>query len=670
MAGRSSLRRLLTALTGLFALVAAPTALGPLTTASAAPGVHASAPAHPGHARQDYAGYVFAYFTGEGKADGEQVHLALSRGNDPLHWQELNAGKPVLTSTLGDKGVRDPFVIRSPQGDRFYLLATDLKMYGNGDWNAAQRHGSRSIMVWESPDLVHWSKQRSVEVSPPTAGNTWAPEAYWDAQRGTYVVFWASTLYPEDDPDHTSTSHERMMYATTKDFTHFSAAKVWNDPGHAVIDSTVIADGGTYYRLSKDERDATSTNPCGKFITEEKSTDLLDTSWDPVAECIGKATDTGPGIAQGEGPTLFKSNTENKWYAFIDEFSGRGYVPFETTDLASGKWTLSQGYDLPASPRHGTVMPVTQAEYDRLADQWGAGTTAAATNNPVLPGYHADPNIVAFGDTYYLYTTNDGYPNWSGTTFNAWSSKDLVHWTDRGTILDLGPDVSWADSRAWAPTIAKRGDTYYFYYCADARIGVATSHSPTGPFKDSGKPLITANPDGAGQPIDPDVFTDTDGQSYLYWGNGSAWVVPLNDDMVSFDPNRVQRITGLTDFREGQFMVKRGGTYHLTYSIDDTRSEDYRVGYATASSPAGPFTYHGVILKKDTTQGILGTGHDSVIQVPGTDDWYIAYHRFAIPGGDGTHRETVIDKLTFSSDGLMEPVTPTLAGVEPDPIGD
>lgn len=368
-----------TALISLVALVGASAAIGPPSAASSPPPSSPSSSPSPSgthpphHPRGTYAGYAFAYFTGERTADGEQVYLALSRGNDPLHWQELNGGRPILTSTLGDKGVRDPFLIRSPQGDRFYLLATDLKMYGNGDWDAAQRHGSRSIMVWESSDLVHWSQQRSIEVSPPTAGNTWAPEAYWDAQRGTYVVFWASKLYPENDPNHTTTTYNRMMYATTKDFSNVSAAKVWNDPGHSVIDSTVIDHNGTYYRLTKDERAASSENPCGKFITEDKSADLLDTSWDLVAECIGKATGTSPGIAAGEGPTIFKSNTEETWYSFIDEFTGRGYVPFETTDLDSGVWTMAQNYDLPASPRHGTVIPVTQAEYDRLAAQWGAG---------------------------------------------------------------------------------------------------------------------------------------------------------------------------------------------------------------------------------------------------------------------------------------------------------
>ncbi|APU14921.1 MULTISPECIES: glycoside hydrolase family 43 protein [Actinoalloteichus] len=322
--------------------------------------------------REPYAGYVFVYFTGEGTADGEQVYFAASRGDDPLAFDELGGGRPVLTSDLGDRGVRDPFLIRSPEGDRFFLIATDLRIHGNGDWDGAQRHGSRSIMIWESEDLVTWSDQRMATVSPPTAGNTWAPEAFWDADREVYVVFWASTLYAADDPDHVGDSHHRMLYATTRDFVEFSEPAVWVDPGHSVIDSTLIEHQGAYYRFTKDERDASASNPCGKYIVAERAEDLLDPSWDLVAECIGRPTEDGPGIERGEGPTVFKSNTVDKWYLFIDEFGGRGYVPFETTDLAEGRWTMSRDYDLPASPRHGTVLPVTQAEHDRLTEAFAA----------------------------------------------------------------------------------------------------------------------------------------------------------------------------------------------------------------------------------------------------------------------------------------------------------
>jgi hypothetical protein len=334
----------------------------PVTCVLLAIALVAAALAGPARAsRPAYAGYLFAYFTGEGTADGEQVYFALSRGNDALRWRELNDALPVLTSGIGEKGVRDPFVIRAPSGDRFYLIATDLRIFGNGDWDRAQRHGSKSVMVWESTDLVHWTDQRLVRVSPDTAGNTWAPEAFYDETLGAYVVFWASKLYAADDPDHTGSTYNRMMYATTRDFRTFSEPQVWKDPGYSVIDSTLIKHNGTYYRFTKDERDPSSSSPCAKFIIEEKSPTILNTGYDLVAECVGKGS-----ISRGEGPTVFKSNTQNKWYLFIDEFGGRGYVPFESTDLAAGRWTLASDFSLPAHPRHGTVLPVTAAEYNRL----------------------------------------------------------------------------------------------------------------------------------------------------------------------------------------------------------------------------------------------------------------------------------------------------------------
>jgi hypothetical protein len=349
-----------------WAAIAAGLALVGAAVTGAATGTAPAASA----ADEPYVGYLFSYFTGEGAADSEQIYFGLSRGNDPLHYDDLNGNRPVLTSNVGTGGVRDPFITRNPQTGRFYQIATDLKIYGNGDWDGAQRHGSRNLVVWESDDLVTWSQPRLELVSPPTAGNTWAPEAYWDEARGEFVVFWASKLYAESDPNHTGSTHNRMMYATTSDFNTFSAAQVWVDPGYSVIDSTVTQHNGSYYRFTKDERSNSSSAPCGKFITAQRATDLRDTSWDFIANCIGKGQ-----VSAGEGPTIFKSNTEDRWYLFIDEFGGRGYVPFETTNLASGAWTPVSGYDMPTDPRHGTVLPVTQAEYDRLLAKFGGTDT-------------------------------------------------------------------------------------------------------------------------------------------------------------------------------------------------------------------------------------------------------------------------------------------------------
>ena len=308
-------------------------------------------------------GYFFPYFAGEKYADGEQVYFAASRGNDPLHWDDLNGDTPVLTSTLGDKGVRDPFIIRSPEGDRFYLLATDLKIYGGQGWDHATRHGSKYIEVWESTDLVHWSKQRHVRVSGDTAGMTWAPEATYDKRLGAYVVYSASNLYSADDPDHKGTVNTRLMYATTRDFRSFSEPRVWEDTGENSIDATVVRDGDYYYRFRTDDGVVGS---CTSDIVLERSksltaVDLPDTrprNWQLVDDCI--RTDFGLGWL--EGPTAFKSNTEDRWYVFMDESSGRGYIPFTTRELANPSWSIPDNYDLPARSRHGTVLPVTKAE--------------------------------------------------------------------------------------------------------------------------------------------------------------------------------------------------------------------------------------------------------------------------------------------------------------------
>jgi len=315
-------------------------------------------------------GYAFAYFTGNDLA-GENIYLAASRGNDALKWDELNGGKPVLNSSLGTKGLRDPFVIRSPEGDKFYLIATDLSIGSGTSWDASQRQGSRYIEVWESTDLVNWSAQRHVKVSPDTAGNTWAPEAHYDAKIGAYVVYWASKIYADNDPNHSGGTYNKMMYATTRDFRTFTEAKVWNDPGNSVIDSTVIEENGSYYRFTKDEGQVSGCLD----IMQEKSDDLLAVdlpgtnprNWSLMGNCIGKKAGTG-GV---EGPTVFKSNAGDKYYLFVDEFGGRGYIPLESSSLENPDWKLSTNYELPRAPRHGTVLPVTKTELDRLHSQLG-----------------------------------------------------------------------------------------------------------------------------------------------------------------------------------------------------------------------------------------------------------------------------------------------------------
>lgn len=274
---------------------------------------------------------------------------------------------------------------------------------------------------------------------------------------------------------------------------------------------------------------------------------------------------------------------------------------------------------------------------------------------PVLPGVYADPNITAFGNKFYIYPTSDGTEGWLSTSFTCWSSPNMVNWKNEGVILDLPRDLTWAKERAWAPTIATKNHKYYYYYTANVNVGVAVADKPTGPFKDPiGKPLI---PSGTrrGQMIDPMVFVDDDGSAYLYFGQGQCNIVKLNDDMISCDTSKILSFKP-TGYNEGPFVIKRKGIYYLMWSEYDTRDPRYSIAYATSASPLGPFKKaEGYPVLKG--KGLVkGAGHHSVVQVPGTDQWFIAYHRFKIPDGNGYNRETCISSMHFDAGGNILPV--------------
>ncbi|MXV16098.1 family 43 glycosylhydrolase [Hufsiella ginkgonis] len=274
---------------------------------------------------------------------------------------------------------------------------------------------------------------------------------------------------------------------------------------------------------------------------------------------------------------------------------------------------------------------------------------------PVLPGVYADPHIAVFNKTFYLYPTTDGTTGWLSASFTCWSSKDLVSWKNEGVILDLPRDLTWAKERAWAPAIAVKNKKFYYYYSADVNIGVAVADKPTGPFKDPlGTPLIKKGT-RRGQMIDPMVFSDDDGAAYLYFGQGQCNIVKLNDDMVSCDTSKIVSFRP-QGYNEGPFVFKRNGLYYLMWSEYDTRDPRYSIAYATSSSPMGPFKKAGGYPVLKGSGVVKGAGHHSVVQVPGKDEWYIAYHRFKIPGGNGYNRETCISPMRFDAEGHILPV--------------
>ncbi len=309
--------------------------------------------------------------------------------------------------------------------------------------------------------------------------------------------------------------------------------------------------------------------------------------------------------------------------------------------------------------------------------------------NPVISDFHADPEVLYSEKTgrFYIYPTTDGYPGWGGYSFDVFSSPDLVNWTNEGTMLDLSTDqVSWATGNAWAPCIVEKkvNDSYmyFFYFSGNAgikKIGVAVANNPSGPYIDSGEPLLSELPSGVygGQLIDGDVFVDSvSGKSYLYWGNGYLAVAELNDDMVSIKPNTTKVLTpsggtlSTYAFREGVYVFYRNGLYYFLWSVDDTGAANYHVAYGTSTSPTGPIEVASqpIVIIQDAENEIYGTGHNSIVKIPGKDEWYIVYHRINadyISSDPGTHREVCIDRLNFNEDGTIIQVTPTRRGIDP-----
>ncbi len=319
--------------------------------------------------------------------------------------------------------------------------------------------------------------------------------------------------------------------------------------------------------------------------------------------------------------------------------------------------------------------------------------------NPVLPGQYADPDIDYFDGKFWIYPTTDGYPGWSGTKFHVFSSIDMVSWEDEGIILELANDAPglnekgvqiaaspWAvDGSAWAPTIEKKNDKYYFYYCGkksggESAIGVAVADKPAGPYTDMGEPLMTvamckAAGVNMGQAIDPSIFTDVDGTSYILFGNGHGAIAELNDDMVSIKEGTLKQINGLTDFRESVIVTNVDGKYHWTWTCDDANSPNYHVNYGVSDELIGEDGTVNVTLKKknllskNENLGLLGTGHQSVLHVQdaeGKERYFMAYHRFYTPldiftEAFGVHRETCIDEIFFDGNGEME-IAPTIDG--------
>ncbi|GAB3171059.1 hypothetical protein GCM10027059_38700 [Myceligenerans halotolerans] len=314
-----------------------------------------------------FTGYLMAHFTGESSNNGEQIYLAHS--DDGLTWTDLNNSDIVLRSDVGTGGVRDPALVRSPDGDRYWIIATDLCIGCGTSWSTAINNGSRSLVVWESTDLVNWSDPWLLDVAGaiPDGRNAWAPEAIWNPATGDYVVYWATNV-----PQNGATKH-RIYYTRTSDFRSITTPQPYITPAGSeeIIDTQIIdvpnsVGGYRYYRA----------NVTARHITVDASNSILG-SWTNLGNLshINISNGAIPGSTVVEGPMWMQFNGRDEWAMWLDQFAtGSGYMPITSTDLGDvTNFQRESGYSLGANrKRHGSILNLTQAEESRVLDRWGS----------------------------------------------------------------------------------------------------------------------------------------------------------------------------------------------------------------------------------------------------------------------------------------------------------
>lgn len=638
----------------------------------------------------DY-GYLYCHMSDR----GEWTAYALSR--DGLHFHDLIGGDSIFSPARVARiegGTRDAYICRKHDGSGYLMVTTDMCVAKSKQWY------NYGIDLLTSDDLIHWEsttfdfREGPAIFSDPespdpyenyaTVARVWAPQIFWnpeyvwpDGRKGGYMIYY-SLLNPAEE------EYDRMYYSyADESFTTLTKPRLLFDWGYATIDADInyLASDGLYHMMIKKEG--------GRPGIFTATAPALHGPWnEPVEDDYVDFE----GNKKCEGVSAFQLTGDSTWCVAYIEYSSRPkHYRICKADEYLRNFHSPRDIEGVDAPQHGSFLRLTEEEYKRLqawSDAEEHKHLAPNENNPVISGLYADPEILYAEQTgrYYLYPTTDGEVGWNNHDFRVYSSDDLRTWTDEGVMFDLRTDCSWADSKGWAPCIierkyvGKRGKTsykYFYYFVAEGKIGVAVADRPTGPFRDAlGRPMLTERPEGVrgGQVIDPDVFRDPQtGKYYLYWGNGFLAVAELNDDMVSLKEGTTRILIPRErkrdfHYNEGTYVFYRNGKYYFTWSENDTRSPNYQVRYAVSDSPTALTggVSRTVLLAKDGSKGIWGTGHHAVIQRPGTDDWYIVYHRFARPdaiklGWDaGYHREICIDRLEFNDDGTLKPVHPTL----------
>lgn len=380
---------------------------------------------------------------------------------------------------------------------------------------------------------------------------------------------------------------------------------------------------------------------------------------EPVSELVAEETNKA-----NELLLSWKNSSDITAVEILYFLEGKEELPVTTNVRVNGKRNSTYTLKL---PEYGTyqIELVAIDNYGKRSQKVTISAIPAkedAIDPDIIAEYKlpiADPYVLYYGGKYYAYGTRVN-------GFEVYISEDLKHWK-RNETKALSPENSWGTRWYWAPEVyyIKSKSLFYMFYSVDEHICTAISTSPEGPFIQREKKPIVADEKG----IDTSFFIDDDGTPYLYYvrftGGNVIWVAKMNDDLTSIKKETLTKCISATEpwekkqgtIAEGPSLLKKGNTYYLIYSANHYESKDYAVGYATASSPKGPWTkYSGnPILRRDKeaakSVGLVGTGHGAPFVCADGSYKYI-FHAHASETSVGP-RTSYISNFNISDKGVI-----------------
>lgn len=283
--------------------------------------------------------------------------------------------------------------------------------------------------------------------------------------------------------------------------------------------------------------------------------------------------------------------------------------------------------------------------------------------NPIVDGWYADPEARFYEGRYWIYVTQSFSEYEKQMNLDAFSSEDLVHWEKHENIIDMS-GYPYIHQAVWAPTIIDKDGKYYLIFASNdiqnndetGGLEIAVADNPAGPFVNhTGKTLVDKFINGA-QPIDAHLFKDDDSTIYLYyggWGHCNAAVMNKTmDGFVPLEDGSIFKEITPNGYVEGPCMMKRRGVYHFMWSEGGWTNGTYHACASRSSDPLNISSEGKVIL--DSSELANGPGHHSYINIPGTDEWRIFYHRRIIGDLERGHRMLCMDELRFDGDDILQ----------------